>query len=145
MPNRNLTDEDLHGDVEELISILAQQADSRSTNLQVYIEELNQNLAAQEKKRWQWFYGVVTSVLLVLVIFGFEVWERQYDRVSVLCTQVTRIEERVEFIRSNSVGRVEFSEMRRRLDKELEKLSQEIESIIRKEGGKDLPRSNDGE
>lgn len=128
--------EALQEDLQDLISLLAQQADKRSTNLQVNIESLEQNIAERDKRRWRWFLVVVSSVAVAFFILGFETWERHYDRLAKISQEVVIIQQKQEAIQDKMVKRIDLQEKLieliskdKEFEKEIEKLKQEIETL----------------
>lgn len=135
--------QELLQEVEELIGLVAQQTDSRSTNLQVNIEDAQKQLTEVIKKRlWAFmvaFVGVVFTVALTFSVLGFEVWERFYDRVSAVEAAVCLIKSTQDEIKQSTITKPELEtelyKIHRERDKEraaaLAKILEEVRKEIR--------------
>jgi hypothetical protein len=98
----------LLSELEELLAQLAQQTDSKTTNLQVDIEEQRKAVDDRDRRRWAWFLAIATSVLLAIGILTFEMWERQYDRITALGREVTVNAQTVNNLKDQMLKRYEL-------------------------------------
>lgn len=132
-------------ELEEIVSQLAQQTDSRATNLQVSIEQQQKFIEERDRKRWTWFLVIFTSVFLALAILNIEMWERQNDRINAVQYHATKIETSLEFLKDQIVKKYEFiqqlnehtqksADEREKKDKELESRIIEVERRLPKRG-----------
>ena len=148
MPEDTERQEQLLEELEEIVSQLAQQTDSKTTNLRVFMEEQDKKADAREKKRWAWFLTIVTSILLGLLVLGFETWERQYDRVNEMQKALIKIEQRQGFIQDQMLKKYEFKErladLHRLRDQDREKALDRIVEELKEEIDKLQPRKTDG-
>jgi len=91
---------ELLGELEEIVSQLAQQTDSKTTNLQVYIEEQKKLLDERDHRRWMWFLGISVSILLTLGVLSIEMWERQYDRIACIDKAFVKIDSSLDNLKA---------------------------------------------
>jgi hypothetical protein len=126
----------LLNELEEIISQLAQQTDSKTTNLQVYIEEQHRALEDKDRRRWIWFVTIATTVLLAIGILIFEMWERQYDRITVLGREVTASAQQITYLKDQMLRRYELrdkiSEIEKQRDLTRDKNDAELAKLITK-------------
>lgn len=128
-------------DLEDLISQLAQQSDSRATNLQVMIEEQGKQIEAsaekREKRRWAWFSSVILGLIIALTIAGVEAWERNYAKIAEIQADMARIEQRQKFIKEQTLQKYEFQsmllELHRARDEARREILDQLEKDLRKE------------
>jgi hypothetical protein len=131
----NETQAHLLNELEELVSLLAQQTDSKTTNLRVHIEEQKKRVDEEAKRRWRWFLVITSSVLLVVVIAVFEMWERQYDRINTVEKQVIKVDTDLNMFKERVVKKSELidklDDFRQKRDMERDKRDKELEVLIR--------------
>lgn len=143
----------LLSELEELIAQLAQQTDSKTTNLQVYVEEQRKEVDAKDRKRWAWFLTIVTSVILAIGVLTFEMWERQYDRISNLGREVTKNVQSIDYLKDQMLRRYELREkldelskqrdiVRDKKDVELLQIVQKLETTVTTLPQKDAELTN---
>lgn len=135
-------------ELEELISLLVQEEDSRSTNLQLYMEELNKEVERRENRRWVQFLAGVTAVFVGAGYYTLELWERQYDRINSLDKCRVMTEHQLKEIDEVLVSKHEFKErlleLHRERDKERREALENLEREIKTEINKLHPRYDDG-
>jgi hypothetical protein len=136
MPPKNQDREiQLLDELEDIVSLLAQQTDSKTTNLQVGIEQQKKLLDEQDKRRWRWFVIVTTSVLIALGVLSFEVWERQYDRINSVEKQVIKIDSSIGTLKGGLLKKYEFreelEEHRKKAAEDWDKKDRELEERIK--------------
>lgn len=127
--------EQLLDELEDIVSLLAQQTDSKTTNLQVHIEDQRKQLEDQDRRRWTWFVIIVSSVLLVIGILTFEMWERQYDRINSVEKQIVKTDTSVESMKDSILKKYEFREQleehRKKAEEDRDKKDKELEDRIK--------------
>jgi len=135
MPDKTL--EELNQNFENLLSILAQQADARSTNLQVQLEGYKKELEDKIQSKWNWFIGIICSIVIAFLILGFEMWERNYDRVARVQECVNLVQKQQERIMVNRVShaelKAELASLLKKIDDEREKDIDKLADLLRKE------------
>lgn len=135
MPDKTL--EELNQNFENLLSILAQQADARSTNLQVQLEGYKKELEDKIQSKWNWFIGIIFTVIIAFLILGFEMWERNYDRVARVQECVNLVQKQQERIMVNRVShaelKAELASLLKKIDDEREKDMDKLADLLRKE------------
>jgi hypothetical protein len=123
-------------ELEELISQLAQQTDSKTTNLQVNMEDFDKFADTREKKRWRWFIIATTSILIPVLVLGFETWERHYDRLSLVEKQTLRIESQLGLLKDQLINKHEdkeqLDELKKKSDLERDKTDKDLLDMIKK-------------
>jgi hypothetical protein len=123
-------------ELEELISQLAQQTDSKTTNLQVNMEDFDKLADTREKKRWRWFIIATTSILIPVLVLGFETWERHYDRLSLVEKQTLRIESQLGLLKDQLINKHEdkeqLDELKKKSDLERDKTDKDLLDMIKK-------------
>jgi cell division protein FtsB len=122
-------------ELEDIVSLLAQQTDSKTTNLQVHIEQQKKLLDEQDKRRWRWFAVLTTSVLLAIGVLTFEMWERQYDRINSVEKQIVKTDTSVEALKDNIMKKYEFREQledhRKKAEEDRDKKDKDLEDRIK--------------
>jgi len=123
-------------EIEELMSLLAQQTDKRSTNLQLQIEGCKDEVDRQVKKKWHWFLGIVGTVVVSFGVLAIEMWERYYDRVSNVEKSISIIEKRQERILDKMITyselRSESVQVRREMEKHVKEEIDKVENKLEK-------------
>jgi hypothetical protein len=114
----------------ELVNELAQQTDIKTTNLQVNIEELDKAADGREKKRWKTFLIVASTILIPILIIGFETWERHYDRLNNVRVSIEKQEVVIGYLKEQIQ---KADEDRKKKDDEVQasitKLTEKINSL----------------
>lgn len=135
MPEKKL--QELNENFENLLSILAQQTDARSTNLQVQLEGIKEDLEKQLRSKWNWLIGIVISIAIAFLVLGFEMWERNYDRVARLQECINLVQKQQERILVNRVShselKAEIADMLKKIDDEREKDLDKLKNQVEKE------------
>lgn len=119
------------------LSIIAQQSDKHNTNLQVRMDDCVEKVDQKMRKRWNWLIGTVLTVFLALGVVGFETWERQYDRVNRIHEHLIRLEQRQNSLKENTLRKHELydkiellrNERENRIDNLLRQLREEIDNL----------------
>jgi hypothetical protein len=131
-------------ELEDIVSLLAQQTDSKTTNLQVHIEQQRKQLEEQDSRRWKWFVIIASSILLAIGIITFEMWERQYDRINSVEKQVVKMDTSIDVLKENSLKKYEFREQledyKKKAAEDREKKDKEMEDRIKLLEDLALPR-----
>lgn len=123
-------------ELQDELSIIAQQSDKRNTNLQVQMDDCVEEVDKRIKKRWNWLLGIILAAGVATGVLGFEVWERQYDRVNELHEHVIRMEQKIEFLKELTLKKHDLYDKMEMLRKEreaaLDKLVKELKEEIDK-------------
>jgi hypothetical protein len=119
-------------ELDELVGLLAQQSDSRATNLDVKWQEkldrVEEEVEELKNKKWDWFQGVVLALVLAIGVVAFETWRDGTERISVLEATNKELFVRVESLSERAVLKYALIDALRLRDKERR---QEIKELIK--------------
>jgi len=125
-------------ELEDLIGLLAQQTDSRATNLQAKWEEkwdklensvdsIADEVYKLKKKKWDWFKFIVIGILLIVGITAFETWRDGMYKLSSFDSEVKALNSKFDALKERIVFRGDLIDKIRELEKSRTK---EIKELI---------------
>lgn len=93
--------DNINGDLQELkelLSIAIQQTDARTTNVTEKFHQLSTELEKKDRERWNWMWGIVGAITLVIMATWFSLWVSNRDSIHVLDKQMIVIQTTIEKI-----------------------------------------------